>query len=84
MITNGGDAIAVFIPLFAETERTGIPVMVSGYIFVALVLSYISGRICLFPQLSKPLRKYGPRISPFVMIGIGIYILFNAGTDVVP
>lgn len=84
MVANGGDTIAVFAPLFAETERIGVVVMTVGFILAALGLSFASGRICVLPQLSEPLKKYGPRIAPIIMIGIGIYILLNTGTDLVP
>lgn len=84
MVANGGDTIAVFAPLFAETQRIGVVVMTAGFILAALGLSFVSGRICVFPQLSEPLKKYGPKIAPYIMIGIGIYILLNTGTDLVP
>ena len=37
-----------------------------------------------FPKLSEPLKKYGARLAPYIMIGIGVYILLNTGTDLVP
>ncbi len=84
MIANGGDTIAVFAPLFAETEPSGIPVLILGYLVTAISLSFLSGHVCVFPVLSKPLKKYGARVAPYIMIGIGIYILLNTGTDLLP
>lgn len=84
MVANGGDTIAVFAPLFAETERGGVSVMVAGYIFAAAALAFLCGRVCVAPQLSEPLSKYGPRIAPYIMIAIGCYILLNTGTDLMP
>ena len=84
MIANGGDTIAVFAPLFAETEPSGIPVLVLGYLATAVSLSLLSGHVCVFPNLSEPLKKYGARAAPYIMIGIGIYILLNTGTDLLP
>lgn len=84
MVANGGDTIAVFAPLFAETERGGVIVMVVGYLIAAFSLAYLSGRVCVAPQLSEPLNKYGPRLAPYIMIAIGCYILLNTGTDVLP
>ena len=84
MIANGGDTIAVFAPLFAETQPAGVVVLVLGYLATAISLSFLSGHVCIFPKLSEPLKKYGARLAPYIMIGIGVYILFNTGTDLVP
>jgi cadmium resistance protein CadD (predicted permease) len=84
MIANGGDTIAVFAPLFAETELGGVPVLILGYLATAVSLSFLAGYVCVFPNLSKPLKKYGARVAPYIMIGIGIYILLNTGTDLLP
>jgi cadmium resistance protein CadD (predicted permease) len=84
MIANGGDTIAVFAPLIAETKPAGVPIIVLGYLAAAAVLTFLSGHVCVFPNLSEPLKKYGARVAPDIMIGIGIYILLNTGTDLVP
>ena len=84
MIANGGDTIAVFAPLFAETQPSGVVVLVLGYLATAISLSFLSGHVCIFPKLSEPLKKYGARLAPYIMIGIGVYILVNTGTDLVP
>ena len=84
MIANGGDTIAVFAPLFAETRPSGVVVLVLGYLATAISLSFLSGHVCIFPKLSEPLKKYGARLAPYIMIGIGVYILLNTGTDLVP
>ena len=84
MIANGGDTIAVFAPLFAETQPSGVAVLVLGYLATAISLSFLSAHVCVFPQLSEPLKKYGARVAPYIMIGIGVYILLNTGTDLVP
>ena len=84
MIANGGDTIAVFAPLFAETKPAGVVVLVLGYLATAISLSFLSGHVCVFPKLSEPLKKYGARLAPYIMIGIGVYILLNTGTDLAP
>ena len=44
MIANGGDTIAVFAPLFAETQTiAGVVVLVFGYLATAISLSFLSG-----------------------------------------
>jgi len=81
MVANGGDTIVVFAPLFAETEPSGVGVIVIGFVLSSIALAFFSSRVCIHPRLSEPLRRYGPKVAPFVMIGIGIYIMLNTGTD---
>ncbi len=84
MIVNGGDTIAVFAPLFAETLPFGVVIMVIGYSLTALVLAVVTGRACTHPGLAVPLQRFGPRIAPYIMIAIGIYVLLNTSTDRLP
>lgn len=84
MVANGGDTVAVFAPLFAETQRSGIVVLAIGFLATALLLTLVTGRACNHPALSVPLQRFGPRIAPYVMIAIGAYVLLNTGTDTLP
>ena len=74
-ISNGGDNIGVYMPLFASISSTEIIVVV--FIFIVMIglwciigLSLVNNRI-----LSDKIKNYGHIIFPFVLIAIGIYIL---------
>jgi cadmium resistance protein CadD (predicted permease) len=79
-IANGGDNIAVYTPLFAM--RTGIDTIVVVAVFAAMTIAW-----CAFAHwmvhhrtIGAPIRRYGHRILPLVLIGLGVWILRAAGT----
>jgi cadmium resistance protein CadD (predicted permease) len=79
-IANGGDNLGTYIPLFST--RSPVEIGVIGLVFVVM-----TGIWCLFAhwlvhhrELGAPVRRYGHRIVPFVLIGIGIFILNSAGS----
>jgi len=81
VLANSADTLAVFGPLFAESEAIVIAVM--ALVFAAMVgvlsvfvrmLSLGSGRLTRFTHVSG-------RAVPYIMIAIGAYILFDTGTD---
>lgn len=76
-VANGGDNIAIYIPLFAKGGIEGffITVMVF-YLMVGVwcALAYFLGS---HPFVSKILTTYGHRMVPFVLISLGIYIFIS-------
>jgi cadmium resistance protein CadD (predicted permease) len=79
-VANGADNIGVYMPTFAVH---------AGYAIVvfALVFLVMTGLWCLFahwlvrhPTLGTPIRRYSPRLTPIVLIGIGVLIMFEAGS----
>jgi cadmium resistance protein CadD (predicted permease) len=77
-IANGGDNIAVYIPLFA-----GRPLAVQ--ILMCVVFAILVGVWCLgarwlveHSKVVAPLRRWGRWITPVVLIALGVFIfLFN-------
>lgn len=77
---NGGDNIGIYAPLFASSEAAQLGVIL-GVFFVLIavwcVLGYYLGN---HPVVAKVLDRYGHIIVPFVLIGLGIYILYESAT----
>ena len=84
MIANGIDTIAVFAPLIAESEATDRLVLALGYVGTSVMLGWFCVRACTHPRLAELIDRHGSRIAPFLMIGIGVYILLNTATDTQP
>lgn len=78
MIANGADNIGVYVPLFAV--RTPAERLVIGLIFALLTGVWCAAGYALVnnPLLGAHIRRVGRRILPFVLIGLGIYILAEA------
>jgi cadmium resistance protein CadD (predicted permease) len=81
LFSNSGDSIAVFLPLLAESGGAA-PVLIVGS-FLAMVFFW-AGLSCLIAgqrMLAVNIEKRAQKIVPWVMIGVGIYILMDTATD---
>ncbi|TXI04808.1 MAG: quaternary ammonium transporter [Rhizobium sp.] len=79
-IANGGDNISVYTPIFAT--RSLADVLTIGCVFAALTAIWLATAHAFVnhPTLGAPIRRYGHRIVPFVLIALGVLILYEAGT----
>jgi cadmium resistance protein CadD (predicted permease) len=76
-MANGGDNLGVYIPLFSR-ELSWVPVYAG--VFAALTgLWCLAGyRLVHHPILGARIRQHGHVALPFVLIGLGLYILLDA------
>jgi cadmium resistance protein CadD (predicted permease) len=83
-LSNGVDTVLVFAPLLADSllkfdmAITALfLVMILLWFGLAQLLSHHLGRLSLVDRL-------GRWLAPVVMIGVGLYILSNTSTDLIP
>ncbi|TYL36185.1 cadmium transporter [Natronococcus pandeyae] len=72
---DGGDNIAVYIPLFAafELDET---MLVAGIFLTAAGLWVLFARwLASYPLLAAHLDEYGDLVLPIVLVGLGVVIL---------
>jgi cadmium resistance protein CadD (predicted permease) len=79
-IANGSDNLGIYIPSFVVHSGTEIAI-------IAVVFAAMTGLWCILAHwmvnhhsLGAPLRRYGHIVAPLVLIGLGILILYNAGS----
>jgi cadmium resistance protein CadD (predicted permease) len=79
-IANGGDNISVYTPIFAT--RSAYEILAIGCIFAVLTAIWLVTAHALVnhPTLGAPIRRHGHRVVPFVLIALGILILYEAET----
>jgi cadmium resistance protein CadD (predicted permease) len=79
-IANGADNIGVYLPAFAV--HSGAQIAIIGLIFVAMTALWclLAHRMVSHPRLGAPLRRYAHIVAPLVLIGLGILIIYNAGS----
>jgi cadmium resistance protein CadD (predicted permease) len=77
-IANGGDNIAVYTPLFATQTAMGLLVMTSVFALMTAAWCTLAYGLVSHPTLGGPIRRYGHRILPFVLIAIGMVIIVRA------
>jgi cadmium resistance protein CadD (predicted permease) len=76
---NGGDNIAVYVPVFATAGPTGL--IVFAVVFLILVGAWcMAGRFfATRPQVAKALARWGHIVLPVVLITLGLVILIEGG-----
>jgi cadmium resistance protein CadD (predicted permease) len=73
-MANGGDNIGIYAPSFAIRSRYEIPVVMTA------LWCFVAHSMVNHPRLGTPIRNYGHRVAPIVLIGLGILILYQAGS----
>jgi cadmium resistance transport/sequestration family protein len=79
-VANGGDNVGAYAPLFATRSVAGTAVIVVTFLVMTAVWCWFSNWLVSHRTLGAPIRKYGARALPFVLIGLGLLILYEAGS----
>jgi cadmium resistance transport/sequestration family protein len=78
---NGGDNIGIYVPLFASSTPPHLGVILATFFVLIGVWCALARQLSRHPLVAKALTRYGKRIVPFVLIGLGVYIFIDSGTD---
>jgi|SRR5947209_9775231 len=79
-LSNGGDNIGIYTPLFASSDLTRLlPIICVFYVLLA-VWCYAGYIVTRHRMVAHVLTHYGHLIVPFVLIGLGVYIIIESGT----
>lgn len=78
-IANGGDNIGVYTPQFAI--HSGPEIALMGLVFVIMtgIWCLLARGILEYPALKAPIRNYGHRVVPFLLIALGALTLYEGG-----
>ena len=79
-VANGGDNIGIYIPLFASSNLPSLGAILSVFFLLLRVWCYVAYRLTSLPAVANVLTQYGRALVPFVLIGLGIFILLESGT----
>ena len=73
---NGGDNLGVYIPLFTR-QLSWIPIYVAVFAVLTTLWCAAGYWLVNHPVLGR-IRRYGHVALPFVLIGLGLHILWDA------
>jgi cadmium resistance transport/sequestration family protein len=79
-VANGGDNLGIYIPLFASNSLPRLAVIVSVFLILVGVWCWIAQQLTRQRAIALMLSRYGHRVIPFVLMGLGLYILVDSGT----
>lgn len=79
-VANGGDNIGIYIPLFANSDLASLGIILSVFLVMVGVWCVIAKQLAGHPAIAQFLSRYGKTLVPFVLIGLGVYILIDSGS----
>jgi cadmium resistance protein CadD (predicted permease) len=79
-IAIGGDNIGIYTP--SPAIRSGYEISVVALLFVVMTAlwCYFAHWMVNHPKLGAPIRRYGHRVAPIVLVVPGILIIYQAGS----
>jgi cadmium resistance protein CadD (predicted permease) len=79
-IANGGDNIGIYTPLFTTLTWMEKSLMIGIFLVMTLLWCALAKYLTTHPLLANTIGKYGKKVTPFVLILLGLYILYEAKT----
>jgi cadmium resistance protein CadD (predicted permease) len=79
-VANGGDNIGIYTPSFAIRSAREIIVIALVFVVMTALWCFVAHAIVNHPKLGSPIRRYGHRVTPVVLVGLGVLILYQAGS----
>lgn len=77
---NGGDNIGIYTPLFASSNLDSLLMMLAVFYMLLGIWCYVGYIVARHPLVARILSRYAHYIVPFVLIGLGVYIILESGT----
>ena len=77
-VSNGGNNVAVYIPLFASSTLPSLGVILTMCYMTIGFWCFCSYNLTRFPGISVLIARYGRKIAPFVLIYLGLSIIVKS------
>lgn len=79
-IANGSDNISIYMPLFATTSASNLLVIIAVFLLLVGVWCYTTYKLTRQRDISNLLTRYGNHLVPFVLIGLGVFIILDSAS----
>jgi cadmium resistance transport/sequestration family protein len=77
-IANGSDNIGIYAPLFANAKGGNLLVMLGIFFLLVGVWCYATDKLTRQQAIAEILTRYGNNFVPFVLIGLGAFIILES------
>lgn len=75
---NGGDNIGIYVPFFASLNLSDLLIVLTIFFILVGVWCAIAYGLTRHQLMGKLINLYGKRLVPFVLIGLGLFILWDS------
>ena len=79
-VANGGDNLGLYIPLFASSTPVRVGVYIATFLVMTGVWCWLSRQVMRHPVLGRVLSRWLRPALPWVLMGLGAWILWEAGS----
>lgn len=76
-VANGGDNIGIYLPLFANSSATELAVILVVFFLMVSLWCWLAFYLARHPAVAPALTRYGTTLVPYVLIGLGLFILIE-------
>lgn len=83
-LSNSADSILTFSTLFADSADPADYVVAPTFFVMVGIFSTVAYNSVRHPRLSQFLGRYGPYVTPFILMLVGYYILSDTASDLGP
>ncbi|OUL29272.1 cadmium resistance transporter [Nostoc sp. 106C] len=77
-VANGSDNISVYVPLFANNNLESFVVIIGLFFLLLGVWCYATYQLTHQKTIANFLTRYGNKIVPFVLMGLGAFIVLKS------
>ncbi|MBE9003122.1 cadmium resistance transporter [Nostoc sp. LEGE 12447] len=79
-IANGSDNVGIYMPLFANSTFSELLVIISVFLLLVGVWCYVTYKLTCQKEITNLLTRYGNNFVPFVLIGLGVFIILDSAS----
>ncbi len=83
-LSNGADSIITFSIFLAESTDATDYLIALTFLVMTGVFAWLAYYLLKHRKLSNILDRYGHYVTPFILILVGVYILSNTASDLIP
>jgi cadmium resistance protein CadD (predicted permease) len=77
-IANGSDNVSIYMPLFARASFGDLLVIIAIFLLLVGVWCTLTYKLTCKPAIANLLNRYGNNLVPFVLIGLGVFIILDS------
>lgn len=79
-VANGGDNVGIYVPLFASSSAPSLGVILTIFFGMVSLWCFLAYQLTQHPLVAHVLTRWSGAIVPFVLIGLGLFILIDSET----
>jgi cadmium resistance protein CadD (predicted permease) len=80
-VAHGPDTVVIFSALLADSDAAAQSAVTATYILLVMVWCFFGSYLFRHPRIRGPVQRYGNRFAPYLLIGVGVFILLNTAHD---